>query len=186
MSASLGLFASRALADVERLDSAFDELYRAAWPKVYSFVRCQVRDAQIAQELAGRVFFKAYVNRARAPSGPAAILWIFRIAHNTVIDHWRVEQRREPVRLSLDELADVPSRGLDPEAAYVIKERQALVIRAMGELDAPERSLLALKFAAQRTNREIAAILDLSEAAISMRLLRALRRVRRRLRDLGV
>jgi RNA polymerase sigma factor (sigma-70 family) len=56
----------------------------------------------------------------------------------------------------------------------------------MSAMGVDDRMLLSLKFTAQRTNREVAGILGISEAAVSMRLLRALRRLRERLADLGV
>jgi RNA polymerase sigma factor (sigma-70 family) len=74
----------------------------------------------------------------------------------------------------------------NPEALYAAKERQARLLRAMSAMCVDDRMLLSLKFTAQRTNREVADILGISEAAVSMRLLRALRRLRERLADLGV
>ena len=103
-----------------------------------------------------------------------------------MIDHWRVEGRRLAVTISLDELGDISGTTADPEIAALTRERQATLVRLMGGLDQREQSLLALKFAAQRTNREIAAVLSISEGAVSMRLLRALRRLREQLREAGV
>jgi RNA polymerase sigma factor (sigma-70 family) len=54
----------------------------------------------------------------------------------------------------------------------------------MNGLPERDRTLLALKFSARRTNREIAGILSVSEGAVSMRLLRALRRLRDHLQEL--
>ena len=167
-------------------DTAFEAMYCRTWRRVYSFVRCQVSDRATAQELAGRAYLKAYRNRHRQPAGLDALLWILRIAHNVVIDHWRVEGRRIGVTISLDELGDVAGTTADPEVAALTRERQAAVVRLIGELDERERSLLALKFAAQRTNREIAVVLAISEGAVSMRLLRALRRLREQLQEAGV
>ena len=168
------------------IDAAFEAMYRRTWRRVYSFVRCQVGDQSTAQELACRAFFKAYRSRHRRPSGLEDLLWILRIAHNAVIDHWRVEGRRASVTIPLDELGDLPAVTADPELAALTRERQAMLVRLMSELDSSERSLLAMKFAAQRTNREIAAVLSISEGAVSMRLLRALRRLREELQEAGV
>jgi RNA polymerase sigma factor (sigma-70 family) len=172
--------------DESAADAAFEVMYRRSWRRVYSFVRCQVGDRATAEELAGHAFFKAYRHRHRQPAGLDALLWILRIAHNVVIDHWRVEGRRQGVTISLDELGDIAGTTVDPEIAALTRERQAALVRLMGGLDPREQSLLALKFAAQRTNREIAAVLSLSEGAVSMRLLRALRRLREQLREAGV
>jgi RNA polymerase sigma-70 factor (ECF subfamily) len=172
--------------DESALDAAFEVMYLRTWRRVYSFVRCQVSNRETAQELAGRAYFKAYRNRYRQPAGLDTLLWILRIAHNVVIDHWRVEGRRMGVTISLDELGDVAAATANPEIVALTRERQAALVRLIGDLDERERSLLALKFGAQRTNREIAAVLAISEGAVSMRLLRALRRLREQLREAGV
>jgi RNA polymerase sigma-70 factor (ECF subfamily) len=172
--------------DEMALDEAFEVMYRRTWSRVYSFIRCQVNDRATAQELAGRAFFKAFNHRHRQPNGLDALLWILRIAHNVVIDYWRVEGRRKGVTISLDELGDIAGTTMDPEVAALTRERQAVLLRLMGRLDDREQSLLALKFGAQRTNREIAAVLSISEGAVSMRLLRALRRLREELQEAGV
>jgi RNA polymerase sigma factor (sigma-70 family) len=67
-----------------------------------------------------------------------------------------------------------------------MKERWAVLLRVISLMDDDDRILLGLRFAAERTNREIAAVLSLSEAAVSMRLLRTLRRLRELLMELGV
>jgi len=58
-----------------------------------------------------------------------------------VYDYWRGEGRRERVNISPDELESLPASGSDPEAAYAVKERQALVLQAISELDEDERCL---------------------------------------------
>jgi RNA polymerase sigma-70 factor (ECF subfamily) len=156
----------------------FEQLYLSAFPKVYAFIRSQVRTVETAQDIVGRIFLKAYQHYPKAPAGAAALVWLFRIAHTVLIDHWRVEGRRDAASISIEDLADIPETGINPEAAYSLKERKGLLLAAMQELSSDDRALLGLKFNAQQTNREIAVILDLAEAAVSMRLLRALRRLR--------
>jgi RNA polymerase sigma-70 factor (ECF subfamily) len=168
------------------LDGSFARLYSSAFPKVYSFIRSQVGNVQTAQEIVGRVFLKAYKHRRKAPSGEASIQWVFRIAHTTLIDYWRVEGRWESASVSIEELADLPGEFATPDAAYAAKERKALLLAVVSDLDKDDHSILALKFMGQRTNREIAEILGVTEGAVSMRLLRALRRVRHRLLELGI
>ena len=114
------------------------------------------------------------------------MLWLFKIARTTVIDYWRIDGRHASARVSLDELSEVADGAVDPEATYSAKERAAMLLNTMSLLDEDSRLLLGLKFTAQRTNREIAAIFGITEAAVSMRLLRALRRLRQELTTLGV
>lgn len=164
---------------------AFETLYAAAFPKVYAFLRCQVATTETAQELVSRAFLKAYRHREKAPPGDAAMQWMFRIAHNTLIDYWRVERRHERASLPIQEMTELPAASPNPEAAYERKQQLSDLLQVIGDLADEDRALLALKFVAHRTNREIAGILRLSEAAVSMRLLRSLRRLRERLQKMG-
>jgi RNA polymerase sigma-70 factor (ECF subfamily) len=166
-------------------DEAFQQLYDAAVPRVYAFIRCQVSTVETAQDLVSRVFVKAYHHRRNQPASDAAMQWVFRIARTTLIDYWRVDRRRESASLPLEQIAELPSESDNPEAAYERKQRAAEVIRVLSELNDDDRMMLALKFAGQRTNREIAAIMSLSDGAVSMRLLRSLRKLRERLRGTG-
>jgi RNA polymerase sigma-70 factor (ECF subfamily) len=171
---------------VEAVEAEFAAFYEATFPRVYSFLRSQVGSTPEAQELAGRVFLKAYTHRRRAPRGDTAVLWLFRIAKTTLIDYWRVERRRDAVRVSLDEIADIPDAAVGPEGICAAKERKASLLYAVSLLDEDNRVLLGLKFTAQHTNREIGTIFGITEAAVSMRLLRALRHLREELSRLGV
>ena len=171
--------------DIASRNAEFAQVYAATFPRIYSYVRSQVSDTSIAQEVVGRIFLKAYRHRVKMPAGDAALIWIFRIAHTILIDYWRVEGRRDAAFIALDELAELPDEHDDPERRYAIKERQALLLRGMQQLSMDDRDLLALKFTAERTNREIAEIMSLTEAAVSMRLLRALRRLKERLVRIG-
>lgn len=170
----------------EATDGGFARLYSAAFPRVYSFIRSQVSNTQTAQDIVSRVFLKAYKHHHKAPSGEAGLHWMFRIAYTTLVDYQRVDGRRESVSISMEDLADVAGESVRPDTAYAAKERKALLLSVVSELDKDDRSIVALKFMGQRTNREIAKILGISEGAASMRLLRALRRVRERLLEMGI
>lgn len=178
-------------ADEAALDERFARLYEEAFPRVYAFVYAQVGDPHLASEVAGRVFLRAYQARTRVPGGGEAMFWLFRIARTVVIDFWRVDGRR--MRLSTP-LADSRARGgtepvatgKSPEAILLERERIAMLAKAMESLAERDRTLLALKFGAKHTNRDMAGILSISEAAVSMRLMRALRRLRQELDARGL
>jgi len=173
-------------AESRAADAAFEQLYAVTFPKIYAFLRCQVTTTETAQDLVSRAFLKAYRHRLKAPSiDDGGVHWIFRIAHTTLIDYWRVEKKREAVSLGFDEIAVPPAPGDDPEHEYRRKQQTTHLVQSISELSDDERVVLGLKFAAHRTNREIAVILGISEAAVSMRLLRALRKLRQRLNGLG-
>jgi len=166
-------------------NASFEAMYQDAFPKVYRYMRCHVACADTARELVSRVFFKAYRHWALAPPEPAAVQWLFRIARNTLIDYWRTDKRRATASLPIDEAGALRAHSADPEADYQSRQRRSGLIRALTDLPVADRDLVSLKFIAHRTNREIAVILEISEAAVSMRLLRSLRKLRKQLQNEG-
>lgn len=164
-------------------DASFAELCEGAFPRVYAFVRAQVASRAVAEEIVARVFLKACEHRQALPAGEQGVFWLFRAAKTTLIDYWRVEGRREQAKVAVDELALRPGVQADPETAHLRRERVAGCLRLLDRLDEPDRTILLLKFAGQRTNREIAAILGTSAGAVAMRLLRAVRWLRERMRE---
>jgi len=167
-------------------DATFEQVCEVALPRLYAFIRAQVASRDLARELLARVFLKAVQRWAGRRCSDATLHWLFRAARTTVIDYWRVEGKGSRIHVPLDELKEPAARTQNPEQTYAAKERQATLLLAMSDLDEDDRSLLALKFAGQRTNRQIAQILNVSEAVVSMRLLRGLRKLRKRLDGMGV
>lgn len=165
--------------------ASFESMYQLVFPKIYAYMRCQVATTDIAQELTSRVFFKVYKHWQRAPAEPATIPWVLRIARNTLIDYWRTDKRRDAVNLPIDDFASLRALSSDPETTLRQQQRRSDMIRFINGLPEPDRELVSMRFAAHRTNREIAATLAISEAAVSMRLLRALRRLRAQLKGQG-
>jgi RNA polymerase sigma-70 factor (ECF subfamily) len=120
-------------------------------------------------------------------------LWLRHIAKDHVIDAHR--RHRQAQRRSLDrEQALVPGRLADhssfelagqlvdpeqtPATAAIRQELQRRMNEAIGGLDEDDREILLMRHGEQLSNQEVAAALELSEAAASMRYLRAVRRLR--------
>ena len=164
----------------------FSRIYADSLQHVYNFIRAQVHDASTAEELVGRIFLKTYQHRAKLPeSDEEALFWILRTARTTLIDYFRVDGRREAVSVPIEELAIPPQFQGDPESQLLENQRRKILIQLINRFDADTREVLVLKFFAQRTNREIAAVLGISEGAVSMRLLRALRSLRAQMIEAG-
>ena len=81
-----------------RLDAAvtpFDEVYRDHADAIYRFCVSQLRDQDVAEDVAGDVFAAAFGAYGRVRPSPAGVrTWLFRIARNAVIDQYRREGRR--------------------------------------------------------------------------------------------
>jgi RNA polymerase sigma-70 factor (ECF subfamily) len=123
-------------------------------------------------------------------------LWLRHIAQDHIIDahrRHRLAQRRsldkeQPLHLgklgdqsSLDLAAQLFDQELTPASAAIRQEMQRRLESAVGALESDDREIIVMRHFEQMTNQEVAGILGLSEAAASMRYLRALRRLKTQL-----
>jgi RNA polymerase sigma-70 factor (ECF subfamily) len=110
---------------------AYAELLRRFERPVFTLVLRMVRDRSLAEDLAQEAFVKAFGKLGTFDPSRKLSSWLFKIAHNTAIDHLR---RRNLETVSLDEPA-----GDDPDAA----PRPVEDVAGETPLDAAERSDLS-------------------------------------------
>jgi len=155
---------------------AFGQLYDAAVDRVYRFVFFRVNDVQTAEDLTSLVFVKAWENLRRyQPRGPF-LAWLYSIARNTVIDHYRTHKQT----VSLDEAAPLAAPNAKPDEVVDLHFEMKRLQAAMQHLTAEQREVLTLKFIAEYDTAQIARHMRKSEGAIralQMRALQALARV---------
>ena len=96
---------------------AFGKLYDASVDRVYRFLFFRVNDVQTAEDLTSLVFLKAWENLHRyEPRGPF-LAWLYSIARNTVIDHYRTHKQT----VSLDEAAPMAAPNAKPDDLVEIR-----------------------------------------------------------------
>ena len=156
---------------------AFGAVYDHYFPRVYNFVRYRVGDPDVADDLTAKIFERVLrsLPRYRPGAVPFAV-WLFKIAGNIVRDHYRGERRRRylPLELCPDCAAAEPA----PVERVVEEETKQELLAAVHNLGPREREILALKFAAGFTNREIARSTGLTESNVGVILYRIIRRLR--------
>jgi RNA polymerase sigma-70 factor, ECF subfamily len=157
----------------------FDALYRRTFTRVYAYAASLLRDRSAAEEVTAQAYERAYrKRRSYRPRRGSVDAWLFGIARNAALDELRRRQRRA-------ELADDPV-DLDtatPEEHLEGALRRETVRAALRALDARERELVALKFAAGLTNVEIARVVGVSESNAGTRLHRVLLKLREACND---
>jgi RNA polymerase sigma-70 factor (ECF subfamily) len=165
------------------LDSqTFAQLYDTYLSKVYNFMRYRVGDDAVAEDLTAQTFERALREwRRYSPQRGAFSTWLFTIARRVAINHWHAQRRRPTVALAavVDELPLVAAPDATVEEEMAWRELHAALAR-LPEID---QELIALKFAADMTNREIAQVTRLSESNVGTRLHRALRQLRQILEE---
>ncbi len=162
------------LVEAARADpAAFGHLYQRYLTRMYRYVRVRTDCQEDAADLTQEVFLQALDALPNyRPRGVPFAAWLFRIARNAATDYRRRRRRALPLEL----LQEVAHPGLEyaPEAAALRGEALAWLRSLLGRLEPGKRELLALRFDAGLTSREIAFVVGGSEAAIQRQLSRTL------------
>jgi RNA polymerase sigma-70 factor (ECF subfamily) len=154
----------------------WEALYTAELPRVYNFFRYRVGDDAVAEDLTSTTFEKAWRGRERYRRDVAAFsTWLFSIARNVVVDYYR----RRRVETPLDDVRQhADADALPVDAAAERRDQFAQLARLLSRLPTRERELVALKYGAELTNREIAHLTGLSESNVGTILHRTMHSLR--------
>jgi len=160
---------------------AFGQLYDAYMERIYRFVYFRVEDQQTAEDITSQVFLKAWSNLDRFSFNRTPYLaWLYTIAHNAVIDHYRtrkVTAALDDVQLSQQDHAEVVENEIDLTAEMKsIKE-------ALQTLTDDQQKVLTLKFIEGMSNTEIARHLSKREGAIRALQMRGLQALAKQLEE---
>ena len=162
----------------------FARLYDEYLDKVYRYIQYRVNNMQLAEDLTSTVFEKALVNFGKYSSDRASFsTWIFSIARNAVIDHYRVSGKRKTV--PLEEVTTQSSGEQSPEEQLERKDEREKLNLCLAELSEEEQEIVRLKFGAERNNRQIGKMLGLSESNVGTKLYRAIRKMRDSFQESG-
>ncbi|MGH2352526.1 MAG: sigma-70 family RNA polymerase sigma factor [Chloroflexota bacterium] len=145
--------------------AAFGQLYERYFDKVYSYFSFKLGDATEAEDLAEQVFLKALESLGGYTwKGVPFQAWLFRIAHNLLVDSLRRKAKRtsEP----LDEELHDSGRMADPEGWLIEKLTREGLIHAVERLTKLQKQVIALKFAGGLSNAEVARIMGKTEGAV--------------------
>jgi RNA polymerase sigma-70 factor (ECF subfamily) len=157
---------------------AFETLFRQFQGQVYGWILRIVRDTGAAEDLTVETFWRIY--RARARFNPAGNFgaWTRRIATNVALDHLK-SVRREV------ELPDEVSQGVPPNPA-VRRELRDGIASAFRQLPARFQTVATLALIEEEPYEDIAGALGISISAVKLRVFRAVRLLRKKLKRLGI
>jgi RNA polymerase sigma-70 factor (ECF subfamily) len=107
--------------------------------------------------------------------------WLFTIARNEVSSHWRKEKPAAKAAQDAAWETEMHRQPKSPEETLLHAERLAALAALVRQLPRREQEIIALKFDAELTNREIANVLSTSEVNVRVTIFRALRKLRERM-----
>jgi RNA polymerase sigma-70 factor (ECF subfamily) len=161
---------------------AFARLYEEHASALFNYCLYRVGDTNVAEDLAADVFERAWRARRRYdPRRGQFSTWLFAIARRRVTDWQRRQVRRRTLGLHREQPSPLPGPFVKTAEAEE-RDRLRELVRALPGRD---RELVAMKFGAGMTNRQIAEILGKSETAIGSAFYRLVRRLRRQWEERG-
>ncbi len=144
---------------------AFGRLYQLYLEKVYTYIFYRTGNHHDAEDLTAKVFHRVLDHIARYNNrGIPFSVWLFRIAHNLVVNWYRDHHRKRLVNIEKLNLATDQHHN-PPQIAEQTNE-QELLLAAIRQLPLERQDLLALKFVEKMSNAEIGQIMGRSESSI--------------------
>ena len=150
----------------------FEDLYRDFLGRIYAFVRAQVGTSADAEDITAQVFMNAYQAYARfEPRNTTPAAWLFRIARNATLDHFRAQGRRERLRRTIEHQ---PVAEADPAGQAEERIRYRALLARVAELPERQREAISLRHSGL-SFEEVGQLIGCSEDAAKMLYHRALK-----------
>jgi RNA polymerase sigma-70 factor (ECF subfamily) len=151
---------------------ALEELYLIHFDRIYSYLHVTVGNRHDAEDLTTQTFLRMLESIRRFRFGKAPFsAWLFRIAHNLAMDHFRAGRRWQPE-------AEVPEQPGEEEPSAEIGALQSIgqqsMLEMIEQLSPEQQQVLTLKFVFNFANADVATVLGKSEGAIKSLQHRAL------------
>lgn len=162
---------------------AFSKLYDMLVEKVYKYLYFKA-DQESAFDITETTFLKVWENIKKYQKKPGSSFasWVFRIAHNLLVDHYRLN--KETAELDMNQ-AD---HKIENSPIYQTEQslsRQSLKT-AMGQLKDDYREVLTLFFVNGLDNTEVAQVMNKSEGGLRVLKFRALQELKKVLLNMGI
>ena len=150
----------------------FEDLYRDFLGRIYAFVRAQVTTAADAEDITAQVFMNAYQAYPRfEPRHTTPAAWLFRIARNATLDHFRAQGRRERLRRTIEHQ---PVAEADPAGQAEERIVYRALLTKVAALPDRQRECISLRHSGLSFD-EVGQLLGCSEDAAKMLYHRALK-----------
>lgn len=161
--------------------AAFDQLYRRHKAPLYRYLVRQCRDSAAAEELFQDIWTNLIRARASYTVTARFATYLYRLAHNRLIDHYRRQAPAALISFDDDEgaAAEVPApRQTEPAVAFEAKEQAARLLELVQALPAAQREAFVLQHEAGMTIEEIAEATGVAHETAKSRLRYAMAKLR--------
>jgi RNA polymerase sigma factor (sigma-70 family) len=155
----------------------FISFYNQTIPQVYAYMCYRTNNSSDAEDLTAETYekvIKKWRHLRREDWDRKA--WMFRVAHNLVVDYYRKRVRR--LWLNLDSIEELTAYEDDPEDCAIHSEELHRIRKYLLLVPEQERKVATLRFATDLSYKEIAQVLGLTESNVGTLIYRVIRKLR--------
>ena len=158
--------------------AALGMLYDQYVERIYAYIYHRVGQADLAEDLTGQVFMRM-LEAVRTGRGWRTSFsgWLFRIAHNLVIDHYRRKHRA--ILVDIDDAEPVQAQAGDPVRSVENQYERERLRTALAKLTEEQSQVISLRFLEDLSIAEVASIMEKTEGAVKALQYRAILALRR-------
>jgi len=156
---------------------AFGRLYDHYFLQIYKYLLIRTDMREDAEDMTETIFMKAWEHlpcfgSKRKKRNFRA--WLFRIAHNTVVDHYRTRKKLLP----LESASQIGNTAEEPGGIASINEDSRRIIQAIKRLDETSQKVIVSRFICDLSHKETALSIGISENNVRVIKYRALKKIR--------
>lgn len=154
--------------------SAFVEIYNRYWSRLYNVAYKRIKDHETCQEIVQDVFTNFWTKRIGLTLTLGLSNYLFTAVKNQVIDHYRKQVVRNNFRFGLTHY-DYDNSN---EQTILLRDLQKHIVSLVDQLPDKCKSVYQLSRIENRSNKEIATLLNISEKTVEGHLTKALKQLR--------
>ncbi len=168
---------------------AYAEIVHRFRGQIFSLILRMVRRRDEAEDLTQETFIKAFNSLPSFNAEYAFSTWLYKIAVNNCIDHFRKKRLKtfpldNPIQVKDGELQrDFPDNDGTPESGLMASERQKQIQDAIDSLPEKYRQAILLRHAYNKSYEEIAMELNIPIGTVKVRIFRAREMLKKKLRE---
>ena len=158
--------------------AALGAVYDQYADRIYAYIYRRVGQAEVAEDLTGQVFMRMLEAIRRDQGWRSSFSgWLYRIAHNLVIDYYR--RRGRVTLIDIDEATPIRATEGDPVRSTESLLNREQLRAALFQLTEEQAEVITLRFMEERSIAEVADLMDKTEGAIKALQYRAVLALRR-------
>lgn len=156
----------------------FAPLYTKYYKQIFNYVYQRMDSKDDAFDLTAQVFLKALTNLSKYEfKGVPFASWLYRIAHNEVMQLFRTQKNKRAVNADISDLRFICEETEEPFFEEYIPAIKKLIL----ELSSDELQLVEMRYFEKRQFKEIAEILDITEVNAKVRMHRIIEKLKKSL-----